>query len=124
MEDVPDRRSAQHAGNTKPIKASLDTVGGVPCGILWTRLRAFQTCSLSSSVALISWAPYFVSTAICVTTISPDSRWGTPQLLPSTSSSGPSSVPKGGGTIQSTSILPAAVLIVKAPGRQPNASPR
>jgi hypothetical protein len=123
MEDVPDRRSAQHAGNTKPIKPSLDTVGGVPRGILWTRLRAFQTCSLSSSVALISWAPS-VSTAICVTTISPDSRWGTPQLLPSTSSSGPSSVPKGGGTIQSTSILPAAVLIVKDPVRQPNARPR
>jgi hypothetical protein len=43
------------------------------------RLQAFQTRSLSSSVTLIFQVPYFVSTAICVTTVSPDSRWGIPQ---------------------------------------------
>jgi len=32
-------------------------------------------------------------------------------------------MPKGGGTIQSTSILSAAVLIVKDPVRHPDASP-
>jgi hypothetical protein len=33
-------------------------------------------------------------------------------------------MPKGGGTIPSNSILPAAVLIVKDPARYPAANPR
>jgi hypothetical protein len=54
----------------------------------------------------------------------PRQQVGIPQLLLSNSSSERSSMPKSGGTIQSTSILPAAVLIMKDPVRHPDASPR